>query len=155
MKDCVVFTLDELRYAVYLSSVERIVGMVEITPFPKAPEIVIGVINLQGRIIPVINIRKRFGLPDKETDLNDQLIIGRTSKRTVAMAADAVTGIIGCPDDKVVKAEHILPGAGYIDGVVKLEDGMVLIHDLEKFLSLEEEERLDKALNKWPEEKIG
>lgn len=155
MKDCVVFALDEQRYAIYLSSVERIVSMVEITPFPKAPEIVIGIINLQGRIIPVINIRKRFGLPDKETDLNDQLIIARTSRRSVALVADAVTGIIGCSDDKVVKVEQILPKAGYIDGVVKLEDGMVLIHDLEKFLSLEEEEKLGKALNKRPEEKIG
>lgn len=147
MRDCVVFILDNQRYAVYLSSVERIVSMVEITPFPKAPEIVIGIINLQGRIIPVINIRKRFGLPDKETDLNDQLVIARTSRRSVALVADAVTGIIGCSDGKVVKAEQILPGAGYIDGVVKLEDGMVLIHDIEKFLSLEEEEKLDKALN--------
>lgn len=155
MKDCVVFILDNQRYAIYLSSVERIVSMVEITPFPKAPEIVIGIINLQGRIIPVINIRKRFGLPDKETDLNDQLIIARTSRRSVALVADAVTGIIGCSDDKVVKAEQILPKAGYIEGVVKLEDGMVLIHDIEKFLSLEEEEKLDKALNKKSEEKIG
>lgn len=155
MKDCVVFLLDNQRYAVYLSSVERIVSMVEITPFPKAPEIVIGVINLEGRIIPVVSIRKRFGLPDKETELNDQIIIARTSRRPVAFVADAVTGIIGCSDDEVVKVEQILPKTEYIDGVVKLEDGMVLIHDLEKFLSLEEGDKLDKALNKRPEEKIG
>jgi purine-binding chemotaxis protein CheW len=68
----VVFTLDARRYAVPLSTVERIIRAVEITPLPQAPEIVLGVINVQGRIIPVVNTRKRFRLPECDIRLSDQ-----------------------------------------------------------------------------------
>ena len=56
----VVFALDEPRYALPLSAVERVVRAVEITPLPKAPEIVLGVINMQGQVVPAVDIRKRF-----------------------------------------------------------------------------------------------
>src|SRR3712207_6774571 len=89
----VVFTLDEHGYALPLSFVERIVRAVEVTPLPKAPEIVLGVINVQGRVIPVVNIRKRFRLPEREIELSDQFIIARTAKRTIALVVDAVGGV--------------------------------------------------------------
>ncbi len=59
----VVFTLDEQRYVLHLSAVKRIIRVVEITPLPKAPDIVLDVVNVEGQIIPVVNIRKRFRLP--------------------------------------------------------------------------------------------
>jgi purine-binding chemotaxis protein CheW len=142
----VVFTLDEGRYALYLSAVERILRTVEITPLPKAPEIVLGVVNVQGRIIPVVNIRKRFGLPEREMNLSDQLIIARTSRRAVALVADEVSDVTQIPEEEVVKAEKVVPGMDYVEGVVKLEDDMVLVHDLDRFLSLEEEKALDEAM---------
>ena len=77
MSQCVVFTLDERFYAIRLSAVSRVVRAVEITPLPKAPPIVIGVINLGGRIIPVVNIRRRFRLPERELELTDQLIVAQ------------------------------------------------------------------------------
>ena len=67
----VAFALNEQRYALRLAIVERIVRMVEITPLPNAPDIVLGVVNLQGRIIPIFNIRRRFGLEEREPDLDD------------------------------------------------------------------------------------
>jgi len=142
----VVFTLDEGRYALYLSSVERILRAVEITPLPKPPEIVLGVVNVQGRIIPVVNIRRRFRLPEREMDLSDQLIIARTSKRAVALVADAVSDVIEISKEEVVAAEKVVPGMEYVEGVAKLEDGMVLVHDFDRFLSLEEEKALDGAM---------
>src|SRR5271157_2301250 len=92
----VVFTLDGLFYAVSLSVVSRVIRAVEITPLPKAPSIVLGVINLGGRIIPVVNIRKRFRLPERELELTDQLIVARASRsnanadggRLLALAVD-------------------------------------------------------------------
>jgi chemotaxis signal transduction protein len=59
----VVFTLDEQRYALHLDAVKRIVRAVEVTPLPKAPQIVLGVVNVQGKVIPVMNLRSRFSLP--------------------------------------------------------------------------------------------
>jgi purine-binding chemotaxis protein CheW len=142
----VVFALDAQKFALYLSSVERVVPVVEITQLPKAPDIVTGIINVQGRIIPVVNIRKRFQLPMKETDLTDKLVISQTTRRTAAIIVDAVCGVIEYPEQKIITAENVLPGMEYIDGVVKADDGMILIHDLDKFLSLDEEEALNKAL---------
>jgi purine-binding chemotaxis protein CheW len=144
----VVFTLDEQRYALYLSAVTRVVCTVEITSLPKAPEIVQGVVNVQGQVIPVVNIRKRFRLPEREMELGDQLIIASTARRSVALVVDAVEGVIEHSRQEMIPPEKILPGTEYIEGVIKLENGLVLIHDLDKFLSLEEDKELDTALKK-------
>jgi len=144
----VAFAIERQRYALYLSAVEQIVRAVEITSLPKAPEIVAGVINLHGRVIPVLNIRRRFRLPEREISSSDQFIIARTSKRTVALCADDVSGVIECPEQEVESSREILPHMEYVEGVVKLDDGIVLIHDLDTFLSLEEEKKLDKAVDK-------
>jgi len=142
----VVFTLNEQRYALCLRAVERVFYFVEVTHLPQAPEIVLGVVNVRGRIIPVVDIRKRLRLPDRETNLSDRLIVAQTSRRTVALIADAVSGVVEGSKDELIAAETILPGLEYVEGVTKLEDGMILIHNLEKFLSLEEEKTLDQAL---------
>lgn len=142
----VVFALDEQRYALHLRVVERVVRVIEVTPLPNAPEIVIGVVNLQGRVIPALNIRKRFRLPDRGLNLSDQLIISKTSRRTVALVADSVSGVVERSANEVIGAGRILPGMEYVEGVAKLEDGMVFIHDLDRFLSLEEEDKLDDAV---------
>lgn len=142
----VIFNLDEQSYALYLVAVKRIVRLVEITPLPKAPEIVLGILNLQGEIIPVVNIRRRFRLPERETDLNDQLIIAKTQRRTFALAADSVSGVIERPEEDLIAAEKIIPGMEYVEGVIKLEEGIILIHNLDKFLSLDEEKALKEAM---------
>jgi purine-binding chemotaxis protein CheW len=142
----IVFTLNEQRYALYLSVVERVVRIVRVTPLPKAPEIVFGVINVEGRIIPVLDTRKRFRLPERGLDLNDRLIIARTSGRVVALIVDKVTGVLQLLENDLVAVEKILPGLEYVEGVLKLEDGLVLIHDLDRFLSLDEETTLEGAL---------
>ena len=144
----VVFALEDQRYALHLSAVERIVRAVEMTPLPKAPEIVIGVINAQGRIIPVFNIRRRFHLPEREIELSDQLIIANTARRTVALVVDTVDGVIERLSEEITPADQVLPRIEYVEGIVKLENGLVLIHDLDKFLSIDEETKLDEAVNK-------
>jgi purine-binding chemotaxis protein CheW len=142
----VVFNLDDRRFAVPLSTVVRVERIVAITPLPKAPEIVLGVVNMHGQVIPVFNIRERFRLPQRDIQLADQMIVASTSKRTVALLVDSVNGVIEISEEKIIASESILPGLEYIEGVVKTEDGMVLIHDLEQFLSLQEEKALNEAM---------
>jgi len=142
----VVFTLGDRRYGLPLSAVDRIVRMVEVTSLPKGPDIVLGVVNVQGRVIPVINLRRRFRLPERDIVLADQLIVARTARRPVALVVDAVTGVLEYSEQQVVGAQDLLPGLEYVEGVVKLDDGLVLIHDLDQFLSLEEEAALDRAM---------
>jgi len=143
----VLFALDELRYALYLSAVERVVRAVEITPLPEAPEIVLGVVNWQGRIIPVVDIRKRFSLPVREMDLDDRFIIARAAGRLVALAADSVTGIRGLTEQESASAAQAAPFAENLKGVAKVDGDLVLIYDLDRFLSLDEEKKLDAALS--------
>jgi purine-binding chemotaxis protein CheW len=142
----VIFTLDEPRYAILLSVVERVIRAVAITPLPKAPEIVLGIINMQGRIIPVIDVRQRFRLPVREIKLDDRFIITSTPRRLVALVVDSVSGVRELADGQMVNVEQSLPFAKYLKGVAKLEDNLVLIHDLDQFLSLDEKKALDAAL---------
>jgi purine-binding chemotaxis protein CheW len=142
----VVFTLDERYYAVDLAAVERAVRMVEVTPLPQAPEVVQGVINVQGRIIPVLNIRRRFRLPERAAVLGDQLLIARTARRPVAFAVDAVHGVMERPPQEIINPATVLPGIEYVEGVVKFDDGMIFIHNLDAFLSLEEGNTLDEVI---------
>jgi purine-binding chemotaxis protein CheW len=145
-KRIVVFALDDTRCALSLSAVERPVRAVAITPLPDAPEIVLGVINAQGRIIPVVDVRKRFRFPAREVNVDDRFIIARTTRRPVALVVDAVLGVRELAAGELVSARRDLPYASYLQGVAKMEDGLVLIYDLDRFLSLDEEGALDAAM---------
>jgi purine-binding chemotaxis protein CheW len=142
-----VFTLDDQSYALHLPSVDRIARMAQITPLPNAPRVVLGLVNIHGRIVPVIDFRQRFNLPKREIVLDDRLIFAHARLRRLALVADAVTEVIECPEQSLALTDHILPGVKYLEGILKFKDGLVLIHDLDKFLSLEEEKALDIALD--------
>ncbi len=146
LNQMVIFLLDDQKFALHLSSVKRIIQVVEIRNLPKAPEIVLGLINMQGRIVPVFDIRKRFRMPDRDVELNDQLMIAQTSKRTVALLVDYVSDVVEIPEEGIVTGGDILPDLEYVEGVMKTEGGMIYIHDLERFLSLHEEKVLDDAM---------
>lgn len=142
----VVFNIDDKNFALYLKVVRRILPSVEITPLPGAPKVVLGIINLEGEVIPVFNTRLRFQFKMKEMELSDRLIIVQTKKRNVALLVDDVKDVIEIIGEDLVMSGDILPGQKYIDGVIKLEDSLILIHDVDKFLSLYEEEKLNNAI---------
>jgi len=142
------FCLDEMSCGLDLHTVERVERAVEITPLPKAPEIVKGIINFHGEIIAVINMRKRFNLPEREMEPEDLLIIARTSKRLVGLVVDKVFGVQELEPDQFIDAEVAFPYTGYISGIARVENSIVMIHDLEKFLSLDEQRVLNKAIIK-------
>jgi purine-binding chemotaxis protein CheW len=146
LRQYVAFELDEHRYALKLKDVARVINVVSITPLPQAPSIVLGVINNHGQIIPVVNLRRRFNLSERQLELSDRLIIARTPKRNVALLVDAVNGVIEIPPSSISTASSILPDTKYIDGVIKLSDGLILVHDLAQLLSLEEETSLTAVL---------
>jgi purine-binding chemotaxis protein CheW len=142
----VVFSLDAGRYALPLRSVERIVRAVQVTPLPRAPAVVLGAIDVAGQVLPVFNVRQRFGLPEREIDPADQFLIARTTGRTVVLAVDAVSGVLEQPAVAMIDAGSVAPGLAHIRGVLRIADYLVLIHDLEAFLSTDEAQVLDAAL---------
>jgi purine-binding chemotaxis protein CheW len=139
----VVFWLDEDRYALPLAAVDRIVRAVHVTPMPRAPGIVLGAIDVQGRVLPVFNIRRRFGLPERTVDPADYFLIAHTARRTVVLVIDAAQGVF----EHAATAVNIAPDLEHIRGVIQLDDGLVLIHDLEHFLSPDEARVLDDAMS--------
>ena len=142
----VVFTLDEEKYALPLSSVNRVIHRVDIRKLPGAPGTVSGIINFHGQIIPVFDIRKKMGIPEKETDINDRIIISDTGKRKAALIADTVSEIRESDHEPGKPVTDLLLNSKQIKGTTKFEDGIILIYDLENFLSPDEEDELEKAL---------
>jgi purine-binding chemotaxis protein CheW len=142
----VVFALDDRRIALPLAAVERVVRAVEVTPLPKAPAVVLGAVNVQGNLVPVFHLRRRFGMPEREIETGDHLILARTARRTVALPVDSVAGVAACADADVVPPDAIASGIEYVAGVVKRPDGMIFIHDPDTFLSLDEARQLEEAL---------
>lgn len=142
----IVFRLDDRRYALRPEAVEHVVRMVEIAPLPKSPAVVLGVINVRGSIAPVFDIRRRFGLPARAVELSDHLLIARAGRRRVALAVDETLDVIAPTAAEICPPDQILPGLEYVTGVVRLEDGLLFIHDLDAFLSADESAALDQAL---------
>jgi purine-binding chemotaxis protein CheW len=141
-----VFRLDDQRYGLRLSAVSRVERAVEITPLPQAPPIILGIIDIHGKVVPVCNLRKRFGRIERDINLADFLVVADTSRRRVALPVDSVEGLADLAEEAISQTDEVVPGLAFLDGVAKTPDGMILIHDLDRFLSLEEEQQLGHAM---------
>jgi purine-binding chemotaxis protein CheW len=142
----VLFGLDSHRYALPLQDVERIVRAVQVTALPLAPEGILGAVDVAGQILPVFNLRQRFRLPQRPMALEDQLLIARTTRRRVMLAVDQALGIIDDPTMSATNSEGFAPDLAHIRGVISLPSGLVLIQDLERFLTPGEADALDAAI---------
>lgn len=144
----VVFSLEDQRYALALENVERVLPMVWVSALPQAPGIVVGVINVHGRVLPVLDIRGRFGLPARPWGLGTRLLVTKTSHRVVALPVDEVEGVIAVDPAAVVLKPLSTSGVLHVAGIVGLADGLLFICDLEAFLSIDEDRQLRDALDR-------
>ncbi|HUQ08708.1 MAG TPA: chemotaxis protein CheW [Steroidobacteraceae bacterium] len=139
------FALDAQRYALPLENVSRIVRAAEITPLPLAPDVVAGALDIGGTVMPVYDPRHRLGLPQRPMRLDDQIIIASTLRRPLALVVDRALGIIDAP--LIESTTALAPGLRHLRGVLSTPDGLVLIQDLESFLSPDEDAAVDLALS--------
>lgn len=142
----VVFRTANQSFALHLAAVERVLPMVAVSPLPGGPEIVLGAINLHGRVVPVLDLRRRLGLPECQYGLEAHVLAARARQRVVALPVDEVTGVHRVVADAVTAPDQVAPGLALVNGVAPLEDGILVIHDLDAFLSSEEEVALARAL---------
>ncbi len=142
----VIFTLNEQRYGVPLGVVERVVSMVEITRLPSGPEFIQGVVNVQGEIMPVLNLRRRFNLTERPIELSDQLIIIRCAARGFALMTERVCEVRHCAKQLQTGAEKIIHDQSYLFAVAKLPDGLILLQDPEALLSSAEALSIDELI---------
>lgn len=144
----VVFEIERQRFALALAVVERVERAVAITALADAPPLIAGVIDVRGDLIPVITLRKLWGLPERSLTLSDQLLIARGTRRRYALLIDTVIDVAACDTATIASAESLAAQTESLRGAVSLDEGIVFIHDLDYFLSLDAERDLDKALDR-------
>jgi purine-binding chemotaxis protein CheW len=142
----VTFRLEDQEYALDIANVVQVVRMVATTSMPEAPKIVRGVINVRGKVIPVIDVRKRFNLPAKVDDLNTQLLIAQMDGRLMALIVDAVSEVLTMPAGNIEPPSEIAPQMERLSAVGKLGDRLLLMLDLNRVLTVQEETRLRSVL---------
>ena len=144
--DINVFELDDARYGIRLADTREVFRLPAITALPKAPAVIEGIVNIRGQIVPVFNLRRRFGLPEKPPTPAEHLLYASSGARMVAMRVDRVTGAARIAATDIASTQALQGAAGIFTGVAKLDGGLVLIHDLGAFLEESEAVDLDTAL---------
>ena len=136
------FYLGEDEYALFIHKVREIYAMTEIRKVPKAPQFVEGVINLRGTIVPIIDLRKRFDLAANDSKQAAKILIVELGKNLVGMIVDNVSEVMKFYTDEIEKAPPMFSAnisSQYVQGVAKLNDKLIILLDIEKLLSFEEQ----------------
>ncbi len=130
----VTFTIGEEEFGVDILKVREINRMMDITRVPKSPHYVEGVINLRGKVIPVIDLRKRFNMESRPTDKETRIIVVEVEGKTLGFIVDSVSEVLRIPSDTVEPPPPFVAevDAEYINGVGKLDDRLLIMLDLEK-----------------------
>ena len=146
----VTFTLGSEEYAVDILKVQEINRMKEITRVPNSPAYVEGVINLRGKVIPVVNIRKKFGLPEKENDEQSRIMIIDIQGITMGLVVDSVSEVLRVPSNIVEPTPPMASNISteFIKGIAKLEDRLIILLDMDRLLGRAEEAVMIEASTK-------
>ena len=141
------FVVGDEEFAVPILSVQEINRMMQITRVPQSPPFVEGVINLRGRIIPVIDLRKRFGMGKLEDTSDVRIIVVEVSNRVIGFTVDRVNEVLRVSADIVEPPPQMVTGvdSDYVQGVGKLDDRLLILLNLDRLFSDEEMAEVDLA----------
>jgi len=134
------FNIGSEEFGVDILKVQEINRMVEITRVPQAPHFVEGVINLRGKVIPIVDLRKRFNLEVKEYDKNTRIVVVDIGGIIMGMVVDSVSEVLRLPSETIEPPPEIAAGVNseYIKGVAKLEDRLLIFLDLSKVIDMDQ-----------------
>jgi purine-binding chemotaxis protein CheW len=131
----VVFVLEGQRYALALEHVERLLRAVEITPLPDSFGTVCGVINVQGKVVPVLDLRRRFGLPGREIDVRDQLLVVRSGQTLIALPVDDTLGLVFEAEGEPLETGSDDTQHAYVSSVLPVGGDLVMVLDVAVLLT--------------------
>lgn len=137
-----VFTIEGTRLAVDLEQVDRVVRACTLKPIPGAPASVLGLLNLNGMPVPVISLRKKLNLEDRELETTDEIIILKRQQALLGVVVDEVEDVTHV---ETIPALADAAGLTHLSGALRLKDGIVLVHDIQHFLNSKEEFQLAEA----------
>ena len=134
------FRLDNEDYAIAITKIQEIILMKPITRIPQVPDFIEGLINLRGSVIPIVNLRKRFGLAPRELDDETRTIVVNVHDKTVGCVVDAVTQVMRINRDQIQPPPLgvLAVNHQYLAGLAKLDDRLMIILDIEKLFEAEE-----------------
>ena len=143
----VVCELADEHYGLDIARVFEIIRNQPITPVPRAPSFVKGVINLRGRIIPVVDLRGRFGMSDTEPTKETRIVVAESASTRVGLVVDSVSEVLLLPLDSVEPTPEVAAGADaeYLRGIAKLGDRLVLLLELDGLFGLDDQHALAGA----------
>jgi purine-binding chemotaxis protein CheW len=138
------FKIANEEFAVDILNVQEINKMTQITKVPNAPDFVEGVINLRGRVIPIIDLRTRLRLEKKEYDKDTRIVVVEISNKTIGFIVDAVREVLRIPKNITEAPPELVSGidSEFIKAVGKLEDRLLILIDLNKIITLDESAQL-------------
>ena len=141
------FKLGSEEYGVDIAQVQEINRMVAVTHVPRAPQFMEGVINLRGQLIPIIDLRARFGMPRAEHTKNTRIVVTEIGAKRVGMVVDSVSEVLRLPLAQIEDAPEMIAGVEteYIRGVGKIEDRLIILLDLGKIITGSEKRELETA----------
>lgn len=144
----VVFKIEDEEYATGIAQVERILEYQKVTRIPDAPDYLKGVINCLGRIVPVIDLKKRFGLSDTSINEESKIIIAKQGQGDIGLIVDAVSEVMDVNDDAMCPPPEIVSGIikEYINGLIKLDDRIIIYLNLGTILSFKEREEIQEYI---------
>ncbi len=133
----VVFDLSTEAYGVDIGAVREIIRLQDITRVPRTPEFVEGVINLRGKVIPVVDLRKRFGLPAEEESKENRIVVVDIGAQDIGVIVDAVTEVLRISTESVEPPASVITTADseYLLGIAKLDSRLIILLDLEQVLT--------------------
>jgi purine-binding chemotaxis protein CheW len=144
--DVLPFELAGHRFGLLVADVQEVLRAVTISPLPRAPSAVLGVINVRGSLVPVYDVRGRFGLPARALRLADSLIVVQNAGRPAAIVAEWVQALTSLPSERIDACQLQTGEAQHVRGVARLDDGNIIIYDLRAFLTHAEQTELELAL---------
>ena len=142
----VVFDLAGESYGINIAAVESIIKMQTITQLPQAPQYVKGVTNLRGTVLPVIDLRIRFGLETQEVNRQTRIIIVTMGDLKVGVVVDGVSEVLRVQDDTIEGLPPMVStiNSAFLKGIVRLENRLIILLELGKVLDFDEQKALAK-----------
>lgn len=136
----VTFRLSDETYSINVMQVQEVLRLTEIAPVPGAPDYVLGIINLRGNVVTVIDARRRLGLPPKEEDEATRIIVVEVDKHVIGMLVDSVAEVIELSSAEIEAAPNVGndESSKYIQGIASRDGELVIVMDLNRFLNDEE-----------------
>jgi chemotaxis signal transduction protein len=137
------------RFAVPLSCVQRVVPSAWLTPLPGAPAVVLGVLIVDGEAVTVLDFSSRAALPSVDIGLAHQLILTRIDTLSIGLLVDETVGILKWQQNGSLPTPNSLAAAAFVQGLLRIENGLCIVLDPERFLLEEERSSLDRALREF------